>query len=243
MGSYYQNTLQNGLEKTLTSSTHFLIETMSNKSTKSVSSKRPNQKGMGSPNPDIKIVDTSRTTSRGTSLIGAEPVEEVHPQYTNEPLRMRIEYKEGTEDIKFKLNKKRKYESKTYPWHESDQFKQEICTIGEFIDKIKKECPNARIEILPQSCEEECFEFFINDKPIYSVRLLKDWPNFDEIYECVYWLYRGKTFQHIYMCTYMVGINVGVASQVMGCAPTTMTVYDRKHTPLYKRVMLSCSIM
>ena len=91
--SYYQNTLQNGLEKTLTSSRHFLIETMSNKSTKSVSSKRPNQKGIGSPNPDIKIVDTSRTTSRGTSLVGAEPVEEVHPQYTNEPLRMRIEYK------------------------------------------------------------------------------------------------------------------------------------------------------
>ena len=89
--SYYQNTLQNGLEKTLIR--HFLIETMSNKSTKSVSSKRPNQKGIGSPNPDIKIVDTSRTTSRGTSLVGAEPVEEVHPQYTNEPLRMRIEYK------------------------------------------------------------------------------------------------------------------------------------------------------
>ena len=82
---------------------------MSNKSTKSVSSKR--QKGIGSPNPNIKIVDTSRTTSRGTSLI-AEPIEENHflpywqaiktenrkdlPkdfQYTSEPLRMRIEYK------------------------------------------------------------------------------------------------------------------------------------------------------
>ena len=89
--SYYKNTLQNGVEKTLIR--HFFVETMSNKSTKSVSSKRPNQKGIGSPNPDIKIVDTSRTTSRGTSLVGAEPVEEVHPQYTNEPLRMRIEYK------------------------------------------------------------------------------------------------------------------------------------------------------
>ena len=71
-------------------------------------------------------------------------------------------FREGTEDIKFKLNKKRKYESKTYPWHESDQFKQEIKTIGEFIDKIKKECPNARIEILPQSCEEGNINIFSN---------------------------------------------------------------------------------
>ena len=48
---------------------------------------------------------------------------------------------------------------------------------------------------------------------------------------------------HIYMCTYMTAIDVGAASQVMGAKPTTMMVYDRKHTPMYKRFMLSCTVM
>ena len=65
---------------------------MSNKSTKSGSTSK-RQKGIGSPNPDIKIVDTSHTsTSRGTSLVG-EPLEDANVKYTNEPLRMRLEYK------------------------------------------------------------------------------------------------------------------------------------------------------
>ena len=35
----------------------------------------------------------------------------------------------------------------------------------------------------------ECFEYYINDKMIYSVNQLKDWPNFDELNEVTYWMY------------------------------------------------------
>ena len=47
----------------------------------------------------------------------------------------------------------------------------------------------------------ECFEFSINEKMIYSVKTLKDWPNFDEIYEIVYWMYRVIFWNNIIYVT------------------------------------------
>ena len=39
-----------------------------------------------------------------------------------------------------------------------------MLTIREFIVKIQKECPNADIEILPQSCTEGNIKYEFNDK-------------------------------------------------------------------------------
>ena len=63
---------------------------MSNTSSKSGSSN--SQKVFGRSYPDIKITDTSNTTSRGSSLI-SKPKEDINVKYTNEPLRIRLEYK------------------------------------------------------------------------------------------------------------------------------------------------------
>ena len=68
---------------------------MSNNSTKSGSSNSP--KVFGRSYPDIKVVDTSNTTTSDfnppwSRLIG-KPQENVNVKYTNEPLRLRLEYK------------------------------------------------------------------------------------------------------------------------------------------------------
>ena len=52
---------------------------MSNNSTKSGSSKY--QKGIGSSDPDINIVDTSNTTSRASSSFIGKPQENVNVKY------------------------------------------------------------------------------------------------------------------------------------------------------------------
>ena len=58
--------------------------------------------------------------------------------------------REGTEDTKFKLMKKKKFESKSFPWIPTPEMK----TIREFIEKIQEEYPDAEIEIVPLSREE-----------------------------------------------------------------------------------------
>ena len=58
--------------------------------------------------------------------------------------------REGTEDTKFKLTKKKKFESKSFPWIPTPEMK----TIREFIEKIQEEYPDAEIEIVPLSREE-----------------------------------------------------------------------------------------
>ena len=58
--------------------------------------------------------------------------------------------REGTEDTKFKLTKKKKFESKSHPWIPTPEMK----TIREFIEKIQDDYPEASIEIVPLSCEE-----------------------------------------------------------------------------------------
>ena len=64
---------------------------MSNTSSKSGSSN--SQKVFGRSYPDIKITDTSNTTSRASSSLIGKPQENVNVKYTNEPLRLRLEYK------------------------------------------------------------------------------------------------------------------------------------------------------
>ena len=46
------------------------------------------------------------------------------------------------------------------------------------------------INLSPFFVFTECFEFHINEKVVYSVRQLKDWPNFDELYEVTYWMHK-----------------------------------------------------
>jgi len=185
-------------------------------------------------NPEIKIVDTSFGRFKITEE--TKDTEEDHPNNhdpnvikkdVKNPLRIRLEYKEGTEDTKFKLTKKKKFESKSHPWIPTPEMK----TIREFIEKIQDDYPEASIEIVPLSCEEECFEYYINDKMIYSVNQLKDWPNFDELNEVTYWMYEGKTFMHMYLCSFVEGGDI------------KMMLYDKRHTPMFKRVMLSCTVM
>ena len=43
--------------------------------------------------------------------------------------------------------------------------------------------------------------------------------------------FQGKSFMHMYLCSFVEG------------GAIKMELYDKKHTPLFKRVMLSCTVM
>ena len=43
------------------------------------------------------------------------------------------------------------------------------------------------------------FEYHLNEKVVYSVRLLGDWPDFDDLIEITYW--RNQVSLFIYLCT------------------------------------------
>jgi len=75
------------------------------------------------------------------------------------------------------------------------------------------------------------FEYSLNEKVVYSTRLLKEMPNFDELIEITYWMNEGKSFMHMYLCTF-----------VEGGGETIMVLNDKKNTPLLKRVVMSCTI-
>lgn len=70
----------------------------------------------------------------------------------------------------------------------------------------------------------------MNDKIVYSKTHLKDFPDADEMMEVVRWASKGKSFMHMYLCTFAEG------------GEPNMVVADRRNTPLAKRIILACVI-
>ena len=93
------------------------------------------------------------------------------------------------------------------------------------------------------------FEFSINDKVVFSRRLLNKYPDIEEMVEIARWInkvrvlflkikeiankrfiFQGKTFMHMFLCSFCEG------------GEPRMIVADRKATPLAKRLILACTI-
>ena len=70
----------------------------------------------------------------------------------------------------------------------------------------------------------------MNDKLVYSMKHLKNYPNEDEMIEIARWANLGKSFMHMYLCSFAEG------------GDPNMVVADKKATPLPKRVLLMCTI-
>ena len=74
------------------------------------------------------------------------------------------------------------------------------------------------------------FEYYVNEKIVWSKYHLKGYPNVDEMVEIAFWANKGKTFMHMYLCSFTEG------------GEPNMNVADRKNTPLAKRLILACVI-
>jgi len=99
-----------------------------------------------------------------------------------------------------------------------------------FLEQLKEHCPDAKVTT--EIGEAGCWEFFINDKIVHSRKLLygKKFPELDEMIEISKQMDEGRSFMHMYLCTFMEGGEIQLARQ------------DRKITPLPKRIILSCTI-
>ena len=76
-----------------------------------------------------------------------------------------------------------------------------------------------------------CYEIYMNDKIVFSRENLRgEMPVQDEMVEIAIWANRGKSFMHMYLCTFAEGGEV------------KMALADKKNTPLAKRVVLACVI-
>lgn len=98
-----------------------------------------------------------------------------------------------------------------------------------FLAELQESCPGAKIT--SQTSEEDCFEFIVNEKVVYSKRLLHKDPDPEELMNIAQQLDKGKSFMHLYLCSFMEG------------GEPRMVVADRKATPLVKRVILACTVM
>lgn len=96
------------------------------------------------------------------------------------------------------------------------------------IVKIKAVIPEAKIE--HELGDEGEFEFFVNDKIVWSRSHLGHFPDENEMVEVAFWANKGKSYMHMYLCTVAEG------------GEPNMIVTDRRNTPLAKRVILSCTI-
>lgn len=118
---------------------------------------------------------------------------------------------------------------------------QEGCKHAEeFIRIIRDQFPNAVFEI--QTSQEDCFEYSLNEKVVFSRRILKRWPgqktkkggpDFEELIEVTYWMEQGKSFMHMYLCSFV---------ERRGNEDVHMAINDKRNTPLAKRIILSCTI-
>lgn len=75
------------------------------------------------------------------------------------------------------------------------------------------------------------FEFFVNEKIVFSKHHLGHYPVQGEMIEIARWANRGKSFMHMYLCSYAEG------------GEPNMVVTDRKNTPIAKRIIYMCSVM
>jgi len=108
---------------------------------------------------------------------------------------------------------------------------EEGCTYTpDFLARLKEACPDAKITT--SVGEGECWEFFLNEKCVHSRRLLygNSFPDMDEMIEISLQMNEGRSFMHMYLCTYMEGGEIKMVKE------------DKLKTPLAKRVILSCTI-
>jgi len=118
---------------------------------------------------------------------------------------------------------------------------KEGCEHGlEFIRMVEEQFPNARFE--KEVSQEDVFEYHLNEKVVYSKRLLKRWPgqkgkkggpDFEELIEITYWMEQGKSFMHMYLCSFV---------ERRGNEDIHLAINLKRNTPLVKRVILSCTI-
>jgi len=110
----------------------------------------------------------------------------------------------------------------------------------EFIRMIEEQFPNARFE--KEVSQEDVFEYHLNEKVVYSKRLLKRWPgqkgkkggpDFEEIIEITYWMEQGRSFMHMYLCSFV---------ERRGNEDIHLAINLKRNTPLAKRIILSCTI-
>lgn len=102
----------------------------------------------------------------------------------------------------------------------------------DFLKRLEETVPDARVTT--EIGEGECFEFFINEKCVYSRRLLYNnaWPDVDMMMEISTQMDQGRSFMHMYLCTFMH----------FPPGEVIMIKEDKKKTPLAKRIVLSCTI-
>lgn len=118
---------------------------------------------------------------------------------------------------------------------------KEGCEHGlEFIRMIEEQFPNARFE--KEVSQEDVFEYHLNEKVVYSKRLLKRWPgqkgkkggpDFEELIEITYWMEQGKSFQQMYLCSFV---------ERQRNEDIHLAINLKRNTPLAKRIILSCVI-
>ena len=100
-----------------------------------------------------------------------------------------------------------------------------------FVQRLKDDFPQAKFEFNTIETEEkDVFEYTLNEKMVWSYKMLKEYPNYDELHEVTYWMEQGKSFMHMYLCSYMEGGEV------------RMVINDRRNTPFLKRAILACTI-
>lgn len=111
---------------------------------------------------------------------------------------------------------------------------------AEFIRLLNEQFPNAILET--EESQDDVFEYHLNEKVVYSKKLLKRWPgqkekkggpDFEELIEITYWMEQGKGFMHMYLCSFV---------ERRGNEDVHMAINDKRNTPLVKRVILSCTI-
>jgi len=118
---------------------------------------------------------------------------------------------------------------------------REGCEHGlEFIRMVEEQFPNARFE--KETSQEDVFEYHLNEKVVYSKRLLKRWPgqkgkkggpDFEELIEITYWMEQGKSFQQMYLCSFV---------ERQRNEDIHLAINLKRNTPLAKRIILSCVI-
>lgn len=98
----------------------------------------------------------------------------------------------------------------------------------DLLHKLKERIPKAKITT--EVSQEDVFEFLLNEKVVYSRTQLGGYPDNAEMVEIAFWMNKGKSFMHMYLCTFVEG------------GEPKMVIADRKSTPLAKRVILACTI-
>ncbi|XP_040572875.1 uncharacterized protein [Lepeophtheirus salmonis] len=99
----------------------------------------------------------------------------------------------------------------------------------ELLETIRKTVENVSITT-ELGKDPDCFEYFLNEKVVYSKIHLREYPNIVEMVEMTKWAALGKSQMHMFLCSFVEG------------GEPNMVRTDRKNTPVAKRVILACTI-